>query len=111
MVAASRSALLPAVFVLLWCTGYLVVRIAIPDTGPVRFLGLRFGSAAVLLAVAAFALRAPWPTFDEGPMRWSELTVLCARDELLNAPTTRLPSPRLIEVFSFGGQRFSAYRS
>ena len=61
MVAASRSALLPAVFVLLWCTGYLVVRIAMPDAGPVRFLGLRFGSAAVLLAIAAFALRAPWP--------------------------------------------------
>ena len=59
--AASRSALLPAVFVLLWCTGYLVVRIAMPDAGPVRFLALRFGSAAVLLAVAAFAFRAPWP--------------------------------------------------
>ena len=56
----NRPALLPAVFVLLWCTGYLVVRIAMPDAGPVRFLGLRFGSAAVLLAVAAFALRAPW---------------------------------------------------
>ena len=61
MVAASWSALLPAVFVLLWCTGYLVVQIAMPDTGPVRFLGLRFGAAAVLLAIAAFALRAPWP--------------------------------------------------
>ena len=57
----SRSALLPAVFVLLWCTGYLVVPIAMPDAGPVRFLSLRFGIAAVLLAVAALALRAPWP--------------------------------------------------
>jgi len=56
----SRSALLPALFVLLWCTGYLVVPIAMPDAGPVRFLALRFGFAAVLLAVAAVALRAPW---------------------------------------------------
>lgn len=56
----SRSALLPAVFVLLWCTGYLVVPIAMADAGPVRFLALRFGSAAALLALAAVVLRAPW---------------------------------------------------
>ena len=59
-VAINRPALLPTVFVLLWCTGYLVVRIAMPDAGPVRFLALRFGSAAALLAIAAFVLRAPW---------------------------------------------------
>ena len=57
-----RSALLPTLFVLLWCTGYLVVRIAMPDAGPVRFLALRFALAAVLLAIAALALRAPWPS-------------------------------------------------
>ena len=56
----SRSALLPAVFVILWCTGYLVVPIAMTDAGPVRFLALRFGSAAALLALAAVVLRAPW---------------------------------------------------
>ena len=32
-----------------------------PDAGPVRFLALRFGIAALLLAIAVFALRAPWP--------------------------------------------------
>ena len=58
--AMIRSASLPALFVLLWCTGYLVVRIAMPDAGPVRFLSWRFGLAAVLLAIAAIALRAPW---------------------------------------------------
>lgn len=58
--AMNRSALLPAVFVLLWCTGYLVVPVAMPDAGPVRFLALRFGFAAVLLAIAALVLRAPW---------------------------------------------------
>ena len=56
-----RTALLPALFVLLWCTGYLVVRIAMPDAGPVRFLAYRFGLAGVLLATAAIALRARWP--------------------------------------------------
>ena len=58
--AMTRSALLPALFVLLWCTGYLVVPIAMADAGPVRFLALRFGSAAMLLALAAVVLRAPW---------------------------------------------------
>ena len=58
--AMARSALLPTMFVLLWCTGYLVVPIAMADAGPVRFLALRFGSAAMLLAVAAVVLRAPW---------------------------------------------------
>ena len=56
----SRRALLPGLFVILWCTGYLVVRLAMPDAGPVRFLAWRFGVAALLLAVAAWPLRAPW---------------------------------------------------
>ena len=56
----NRSALLPTLFVLLWCTGYLVVPIAMSDAGPVRFLALRFATAAALLAIAAIALRAPW---------------------------------------------------
>ena len=59
--AMIRSALLPALFVLLWCTGYLVVRIALPDAGPVRFLAIRFVLAAALLAIVAVVLRAPWP--------------------------------------------------
>ena len=58
--AMTRSALLPTMFVLLWCTGYLVVPVAMADAGPVRFLALRFGSAAALLAVAAVVLHAPW---------------------------------------------------
>ena len=59
--AMIRSALLPTLFVLLWCTGYLVVPVAMTDAGPVRFLALRFGSAAMLLAIAALVLRTPWP--------------------------------------------------
>ena len=55
-----KSGLVPGLFVFLWCTGYLVVRIAMPDAGPVRFLAYRFGLAAVLLALAALALRARW---------------------------------------------------
>ena len=54
--------LIPALFVILWSTGYVVVRVAMPDAGPIRFLTWRFGVAAVLLAAAAVLVRAPWAT-------------------------------------------------
>ena len=53
-------ALVPGLFVILWSTGYVVVRLTMPDAGPVRFLAWRFGAAAVLLAAAALMVRAPW---------------------------------------------------
>lgn len=52
--------LVPGLFVVLWSTGYVVVRLTMPDAGPVRFLAWRFGAAAVLLAAAALMVRAPW---------------------------------------------------
>ena len=52
--------LVPGLFVILWSTGYVVVRLTMPDAGPVRFLAWRFGAAAVLLAAAALLVRAPW---------------------------------------------------
>lgn len=52
--------LVPGLFVVLWSTGYVVVRLTMPDAGPVRFLAWRFGAAAVLLAAAALMFRAPW---------------------------------------------------
>ncbi len=55
-------ALVPGLFVILWSTGYVVVRLTMPDAGPVRFLAWRFGAAAVLLAAAALLVRAPWAT-------------------------------------------------
>lgn len=52
--------LVPGLFVILWSTGYVVVRLTMPDAGPVRFLAWRFGVAAVLLAAAAVLVRARW---------------------------------------------------
>ena len=54
--------LVPGLFVILWSSGYVVVRLTMPDAGPVRFLAWRFAVAAVLLAVAAVVVRAPWAT-------------------------------------------------
>ena len=58
----TNRVLLPGLFVVLWSTGYVVVRLTMPDAGPVRFLAWRFGVAAILLAAAAVMVRAPWAT-------------------------------------------------
>ncbi len=73
-VAINRLVLLPALFVPLWCTRYLMVRIEMPDAVPVRFLALRFGSAAATRAPMRGRFRRssrvtfPSPGVDE-PMR------------------------------------------
>ncbi len=62
---ASNDALLramPAVFVLIWSTGFVVARFGMPHAGPMHFLAWRYA-----LSIAAFALwiawsRAPWPS-------------------------------------------------
>ncbi len=51
----------PALFVLLWSTGFIGARLGLPYAGPLTFLTLRFGLAAGLLTLAALAMRAPWP--------------------------------------------------
>lgn len=66
--AALRA--MPAVFVLIWSTGFVVARLGMPHAPPLGFLALRFG-----LSVAAFAVwigisRAPWP---QGRAQWLHL--------------------------------------
>ena len=66
MTAFRPSALLqdagvPALFVVLWSTGFLGARLGLPHAGPLTFLALRYGLAAGLLVLVALAMRAPWP--------------------------------------------------
>lgn len=56
----------PALFVLLWSTGWIVAKYASPHADPLTFLSLRFTLAAVLFAVIAFASRAAWPSSRSG---------------------------------------------
>lgn len=51
----------PALFVLLWSTGFIGARLGLPHAGPLSFLTLRYIAASLLLVLLAFALRAPWP--------------------------------------------------
>jgi drug/metabolite transporter (DMT)-like permease len=53
--------LFPALFVLLWATGFIGARLAMPHAEPFTFLALRFGLAAVLIALLAWAAGAQWP--------------------------------------------------
>ncbi len=51
----------PAIFVLLWSTGWVVARYAAPHADPLTFLSVRYAVAFCLVAVFALLVRAPWP--------------------------------------------------
>lgn len=64
--AASRTqnlwlAAMPGTFVLLWSTGFIGAKLGLPYAEPMTFLTLRFAIVAVLLAVMATVMGAPWP--------------------------------------------------
>lgn len=56
----------PLVFVLLWSTGFVVARWSAPHSPPLVFLAFRVAFAAVVLAIWAVLVRAPWP--EQKPM-------------------------------------------
>ena len=53
--------LAPALFVLLWSTGFIVARAIAGHTAPALFLTARFALAALLLAALARLARVAWP--------------------------------------------------
>ncbi|SOE17759.1 drug/metabolite transporter (DMT)-like permease [Hoeflea halophila] len=56
----------PALFVLLWSTGWIVAKYASPHADPLTFLGLRFTLAAVLFAAIVLFSSAAWPSTRAG---------------------------------------------
>jgi drug/metabolite transporter (DMT)-like permease len=52
---------MPAVFVLIWSTGFIVARYGMPQSPPFKFLALRYVFSVLCFAVWAFAARAAWP--------------------------------------------------
>jgi drug/metabolite transporter (DMT)-like permease len=54
-------ALAPAVFVVLWATGFVVSKLSAGHVGPLWFLSLRFPIAGVFMLGVALQQRAPWP--------------------------------------------------
>lgn len=58
---ASWQHLAPALFVLLWSTGFIGARLGLPDAEPFTFLLLRFVIAGAILLAVALVMGAPWP--------------------------------------------------
>ncbi|HET8747489.1 MAG TPA: DMT family transporter [Ramlibacter sp.] len=64
VVASRTDALLramPAVFVVIWSTGFIVARYAMPHAPPLKFLSLRYACSVAVFLLWALATRAAWP--------------------------------------------------
>jgi drug/metabolite transporter (DMT)-like permease len=59
--APTWIALAPAVFVVLWATGFVVAKLSVGHVEPLTFLAIRFPIAGALFAGIAFYQRALWP--------------------------------------------------
>ena len=61
MLRSLLIAAIPATFVFLWSTGWVVARYAAPHTDPLTFLSIRYVAAFACIAPFAVIMRAPWP--------------------------------------------------
>ena len=52
---------LPFLFILMWSSGYVAGKIAIPYAGPFSLVFIRFSVAALILLGVALVMRATWP--------------------------------------------------
>jgi len=57
-----RKSVFPALFVLLWSTGFIAAKYGLPYAPPLTFLFYRFLFVAVLMLVVAFVTGASWPS-------------------------------------------------
>jgi drug/metabolite transporter (DMT)-like permease len=55
------TAVAPAVFVVLWSTGFIGAKAGLPYAEPLTFLGARFAIVTVVMLIAALLVRAAWP--------------------------------------------------
>lgn len=59
-------AAMPAVFVLIWSTGFIVAKFGLPYAPPLTFLLLRFIGVLLVLGPLVLLMRSPWPTGKVG---------------------------------------------
>jgi drug/metabolite transporter (DMT)-like permease len=52
---------MPAVFVLIWSTGFIVARYGMPHAPPMKFLAVRYALSVAAFLAWAFLARAAWP--------------------------------------------------
>jgi drug/metabolite transporter (DMT)-like permease len=58
---ARRHLAFPALFVILWSTGFIAAKFGLPYAPPLSFLLYRFALVAGLMAIVALGTQAPWP--------------------------------------------------
>jgi drug/metabolite transporter (DMT)-like permease len=63
---------MPAVFVVIWSTGFIVARYGMPYSPPLKFLAVRFLLSLICFALWAWLSRAAWP---QGRAQWRHLAV------------------------------------
>jgi drug/metabolite transporter (DMT)-like permease len=66
------AAFAPAIFVVLWSTGFIGAKLGLPYAEPLTFLLLRFALLVALTSMIAIAMRAPWPA---APRDWWHIAV------------------------------------
>jgi drug/metabolite transporter (DMT)-like permease len=69
---AALIAAMPAVFVLIWSTGFIVARFGMPHAGPMGFLAWRYALSIVAFLVWIALARAAWPRTRA---QWAHLAV------------------------------------
>src|SRR6478609_10138825 len=76
MTAATREdpllRAMPAVFVLIWATGFIVARYGMPHAPPMKFLALRYALSVACFLAWALLARAAWP---QGAAQFGHLAV------------------------------------
>ncbi|MEG1968796.1 MAG: DMT family transporter [Burkholderiaceae bacterium] len=65
-------AVIPVAFVLIWSTGFIVAKLAVPHAPPLTFLLLRFAGVMAVLLPVAIVMAAPWP---RGAVAWGRVVV------------------------------------
>jgi drug/metabolite transporter (DMT)-like permease len=69
---AARLRSMPAVFVLIWSTGFVVARFGMPHAPPLTFLSWRYAFSVLAFGVWIVAARAAWP---RGRAQWLHLAL------------------------------------
>ena len=52
---------LPAIFIFIWASGYVVAKYGLPYAEPLTFLSLRYLGVILFMLALALIMRAPWP--------------------------------------------------
>ena len=66
------AAMTPAVFVLIWSTGFIVARYAMPHSPPLKFLVLRYALSVLCFVLWMALARVRWP---QDPSQWKHLAI------------------------------------